>query len=117
MSNVTSFRNKADSGKFVISLDFELFWGMHDIYAVEDYEKNIYGAHIAVPEILKLFNEYNIEATWAIVGMMNFETKKELKKSIPNVLPNYEKKQLSPYYLMGLEPFENLILNYSSRLN
>lgn len=103
MTKVISLRNKADSGKFVISLDFELYWGMHDVYKVEEYEKNIFGSHLAVPEILKLFSAYNIEATWAVVGMMNFKTLDELKSNIPSELPNYETEKLSAYYLMNQE--------------
>lgn len=108
MSKVISIRKKADSGNFVISLDFELYWGMHDVYKVEEYEENIYGAHLATKEILKLFSEYNIEATWAVVGMMNFKTIDELKANIPSELPNYETEKLSAYYLMNQEYFDSL---------
>ena len=56
--------------KFVISLDFELFWGLIDNSNFYDYKQNIEGVWSAIPEILKLFKNYNISATWATVGML-----------------------------------------------
>ena len=40
--------------KFVISLDFELHWGVFDTFG-ESYNENILGARKAVPKILALF--------------------------------------------------------------
>lgn len=107
MSKVKSLRNQTDSGKFVISLDFELFWGMHDLDIAEAYKDNIYGAHLAIPEMLKLFNQYDIEATWAVVGMMNFENMEALKANMPKELPNYEISKLSPYHLLSIQDYDN----------
>lgn len=106
MTKVNSIEKEVNPGEFVISLDFELFWGMHDLLSVEDYGVNIYGAHLAVPEILKLFKQYEIEATWAVVGMMNFKNMAELKANIPKQQPKYHKKELSPYELIKLRQFD-----------
>jgi len=85
-------------GKFIISLDFELFWGVHDVFSKADYAKNIYGAHEAVPEILKLFKQYDIRATWAVVGMLAFETMEQFKANLPEKKPNYTHEKRSSYY-------------------
>ena len=36
-------KTKMDNGKFVISLDFELMWGVRDIETVESYGENLRG--------------------------------------------------------------------------
>ncbi len=59
-------------GTLVISLDFELNWGVHDVFTQEQYGENILGAREAIPKILDLFMEYDIHATWATVGMLGF---------------------------------------------
>ena len=44
------------NSKFVISLDFELHWGVFDAYG-DKYNDNILGARQAIPEILELFKQ------------------------------------------------------------
>lgn len=86
-----------DSGKFVISLDFELLWGIFD--KVSPSEKIVYfkNTRSTVPKILKLFESYEIHATWAIVGMLLNEDWNEWESNIPEILPEYENNQLSAY--------------------
>jgi peptidoglycan/xylan/chitin deacetylase (PgdA/CDA1 family) len=54
----------------VISLDFELRWGVHDRYGLnfDAYRENLEKVPLIVPELLKLFADRNIRATWATVG-------------------------------------------------
>jgi hypothetical protein len=78
-------------GLFVVSLDFELYWGMFDKVTLEEYGANIRGAHAAIPEILALFKRYGIHATWAIVGMLMCEDRDTLSSLLP-------KKELRPVY-------------------
>lgn len=85
------------NGKFVISLDFELLWGVRDKKSIESYGENIKGVHQVIPKLLLLFKKYNIEATFSTVGFLFFETKEELINNIPVNLPKYEDKNLSPY--------------------
>lgn len=85
------------SGKFVISIDFELIWGMLDQSNREEYKKNIDGGRKAVPLILKLFEQYNIHATWAVVGIMAAENRDELNKYLPSLKPNFRNELLSAY--------------------
>lgn len=85
------------NGIMVISLDFELQYGMEDVSYLSSYKKNISGARKAVPAMLNLFEEYQIHATWAVVGMMLAESKKELYSYIPSNRPMYINKALSIY--------------------
>ncbi|WP_102026561.1 polysaccharide deacetylase family protein [Salirhabdus sp. Marseille-P4669] len=85
------------NGILVISLDFELNWGVFDVFPLEDYEKNIKGAREAIPFILKEFQKHNIHATWGIVGFLFFSNKQELVNAVPEVKPTYINKSLSAY--------------------
>ena len=84
-------------GILVISLDLELYWGVRDKRTIENYKENLLGVRSVVPLILKLFDEYKIHATWAIVGFLFFETRDELIRELPIKKPNYVNSKLSPY--------------------
>jgi peptidoglycan/xylan/chitin deacetylase (PgdA/CDA1 family) len=86
-----------NNGKFVISLDFELFWGVRDVRSIKDYGDNILGVHAVIPKLLELFEQYGINATFSIVGLLFFENKKQLLENLPAAIPDYEHKNLSPY--------------------
>ena len=85
------------SGAFVISLDFELFWGMRDKRTIEGYGPNILGVRQALPRMLDAFDEHGVKATFATVGLLFFENREELKRGSPLLRPGYMNKQLSPY--------------------
>jgi peptidoglycan/xylan/chitin deacetylase (PgdA/CDA1 family) len=87
-----------DFGALVISLDFELHWGVRDKCAPDGpYRENLLGARQAIPRILDLFEEFEIAATWATVGLLFAETRQEREKYSPNVRPIYEDSRLDPY--------------------
>ena len=87
------------AGTLIVSLDFELFWGMQDCSTLEEYGDNILGGRKAIPRMLKLFEKYGIHATWATVGLLFAENKDEMISYSPekDKLPAYEKKILSTY--------------------
>ena len=89
------------NGAFVISLDFELYWGVRDSKTLEHYKENLLGVREVMPRLLKLFNEYNIKATFATVGLLSFENKETLIAGLPEILPNYTNTayKLTPEYL------------------
>jgi peptidoglycan/xylan/chitin deacetylase (PgdA/CDA1 family) len=91
-----------NQGSFVISLDFELMWGVRDVSTKESYGKNILGVHQVIPRLLKCFTEYDIHSTFATVGFLFFKTKEELQQHLPENKPQYKNTALSPYgdYLM-----------------
>ena len=64
---------------------------------IKTYGQNILGGRKSIPLMLALFKKYNIHATWAIVGMASFESKKELLNYLPDTKPNYKNKLLDPY--------------------
>src|SRR4051812_1430620 len=84
-------------GALVISLDFELHWGVRDQLAVADYRENLLGVREAIPQMLELFRAHGVHATWATVGFLFFATKAELMAALPARLPRYEDPRLSPY--------------------
>jgi len=85
-----------ENSKFVISLDFELHWGVFDAYG-DKYNDNILGARQAIPKILELFKKYEIEATWATVGKLFNENIDDYIKYQPSLKPSYKNKNLNSY--------------------
>jgi len=85
------------TGKFVISLDFELMWGVRDKRTINDYGQNILNVHQVIPQTLKLFRKYAVCGTFSTVGFLFFKTKEELLANLPSIKPQYKDKSLSPY--------------------
>lgn len=87
-------------GYFVVSLDFELFWGMSDVTTIERYGDNVRGVRTALPRMLELFTEYGIHATWATVGMLMCRNKDELLSLLPphDERPQYHDMRMSSYH-------------------
>ena len=91
------------TGKFVISLDFELFWGVSENKTIKNYGINISKTHDVINKLLSLFNKYNIEATWATVGFLFFKDIKSLKDFIcKNKIEtiNYKNNSLNNFNLI-----------------
>jgi peptidoglycan/xylan/chitin deacetylase (PgdA/CDA1 family) len=85
-------------GALVISLDFELHWGVRDIHSTYGpYSRNLYGARAAIPRILDLFEEFEIAATWATVGFLFASSRQELVHFAPSAKPAYANPLLFPY--------------------
>ena len=85
------------AGTLIVSLDFELFWGMLDQCALEDYRDNVLGGRKAIPQMLALFQKYGIHATWAAVGFLFAENYQQLRRYFPDENPSYEDQRLNPY--------------------
>lgn len=86
-----------EKGIFIISLDFELNWGVHDVFTNNQYRDNLAGTRKAIDEMLRLFEKYNIHVTWATVGMLFFDSKEQLIQYLPREKPTYENPSFSPY--------------------
>ena len=84
-------------GTFVVSLDFELHWGVRDHRTVAGYHENLLGVRQVVPALLSLFSEFGIHATWATVGFLFFESRDELLAALPVERPHYVDRKLDPY--------------------
>ncbi|UII79920.1 polysaccharide deacetylase family protein [Flagellimonas sp. CMM7] len=85
------------NGKFVISLDLELFWGVRDKRTIKGYGDSIKKVHEITPHMVKMFEEYGIKATWATVGFLFAKDKNEMIHFSPKEKPKYENQNLSPY--------------------
>ena len=88
-------------GTLIVSLDYELFWGMQDGWTLNEYEENVLGGRKAIPQMLALFEKYGIHATWATVGFLFGENEEELRSFFPKELPTYEREILSSYRCFG----------------
>jgi peptidoglycan/xylan/chitin deacetylase (PgdA/CDA1 family) len=87
-----------DFGAFVISLDFELHWGVRDTCPPHGpYRKNLLGSRMVIPQILDLFAKSGIAATWATVGFLFASSRAELEAFSPQLRPCYRKLALDPY--------------------
>jgi peptidoglycan/xylan/chitin deacetylase (PgdA/CDA1 family) len=85
-------------GAFVVSLDFELHWGVRDHEPPHGpYRQNLLGARKAIPRLLELFERYGIASTWAIVGFLFASSPEERRRFEPALRPCYYDKSLDPY--------------------
>ena len=84
-------------GVLTISLDFELYWGLVNVKTLKEYKDNLKKTPAAIERTLNLFNQYEIHATWAVVGFIFAKDKAELVDFSPSSKPNYSNKNLSPY--------------------
>lgn len=117
------------NGHFVISLDFELVWGLAgwNITQVESYSTNIKNAKTALKDIVEVFDKYNMKCTIGFVGAMNFSCISELRLDENTVIPSYQDKlyasflSLLPYAEkeLGVDLFlaESEIMFLKSRVN
>lgn len=87
----------ARGGVLVVSLDFELYWGVRDRMTIDKYRANLLGVRAVVPALLALFAEYGIHATWATVGFLFFAGRDDLLRALPTRRPRYVNRKLSPY--------------------
>lgn len=90
---------KKEPGSLLISLDFELMWGMFDKTDLATYGQNIANVQSVVPRLLDLFAQRNIHATWATVGMLMYPSKNSLAGAVPlkKDQPPYKNSKLSSY--------------------
>jgi peptidoglycan/xylan/chitin deacetylase (PgdA/CDA1 family) len=85
-------------GALVISLDFELHWGVRDVHSINGpYRANLMGARSAIPKMLDLFESAGLAATWATVGFLFARTRSELGNFSPTDRPRYSEGHLDPY--------------------
>lgn len=85
------------NGKFVISLDYELHWGVFDVMSEEAYYENLLHTEKAVDQMLELSNEYQVRLTFATVGFLFANTKEELHPFLPDLKPTYANVTRNPY--------------------
>jgi hypothetical protein len=85
-------------GALVISLDFELHWGVRDKKTPDgSYRQNLLGARLAIPRLLDLFEEFEVAATWATVGFLFAECRGQREEFSPRLRPEYADAKLNAY--------------------
>lgn len=100
---LTTISQKANAvpkthGALVISLDFELHWGVRDIKPLDAAERErLLSARRVIPRILDLFKEFDIHATWATVGFLFASSREELMEFAPTRKPAYRNQMFDPY--------------------
>ncbi|MFY0643050.1 MAG: polysaccharide deacetylase family protein [Bacteroidia bacterium] len=105
-------------GKLVISLDFELMWGVRDHHNHHTYGEQIEAVHSTIPRMINLFDTYGVKATFSAVGMLFARDLQELESYIPDLKPSYAKFDLSPYptYLKSNAVSEHERLHFAPTL-
>ena len=89
-----------ESGKFVISLDFELHWGAAERWNLKLKKGYFDTTRRSIPMVLSLFEKYNIHATWATVGFLFAKNMQQLLAFCPKEKPTYKNNELSYYNLI-----------------
>lgn len=80
--------------RFVLSLDFELLWGVVDSDRYALYRSWVQQVPFIVDNLLYLFDRFNIRATWATVGLMMCESKEEMLLRLPKQNPGFKDPKL-----------------------
>ena len=89
-------KGKVVTKSFIISLDFELFWGVRDTRG-DEYFDTLKKVHDVVPQLLTLFAKYDVACTWATVGALCAENFETFIQHTPKQVPSYESKVFSPF--------------------
>jgi hypothetical protein len=85
-------------GALVISLDFELHWGMRDHAApTAETAAMLIASRDVVTTLAERFVARHVRATWATVGLLFASTSAEAKALTPSLRPNYSRPELDPY--------------------
>src|SRR6201984_2963110 len=91
-------RGQKRPGALVISLDFELHWGVRDSSPLDGRDQAPpLSARRIVPRMLDLFEEFSIHATWATVGLLFAQSRTEVEAFKPTRRPKYQDGRLDPY--------------------
>lgn len=89
------------SGYFIVSLDFELHWGVFDKRSVESYKESLLQVRPVIERLLVLADKYNVKLTFATVGFLFAKDKNQLLHYLPKQKPTYSEEKYSPYPLIA----------------
>lgn len=95
-----------EPGALVVSLDFELHWGMRDVVTLEAYRANLEGTPVAIRRTLDLFEQREIHATWACVGLLFARNADEARRFAPRLQPSYRAPERSPFGALEREEID-----------
>lgn len=107
------------AGALVLSLDFELHWGVFDVQPPDGpYRPNLLGARVAIPRMLEVLAEHGVGATWATVGLLMARSREEARRLAPppELRPRYADPRLSAYGVEVGEGEDDDPLHYAPSL-
>lgn len=82
----------------MISLDFELHWGMRDHTPLTgEVRAELERSRDTVEVLADLFAGRSVRATWATVGFLFATSHEEMQSFMPVVRPRYRRPELDPY--------------------
>ena len=82
----------------MISLDFELHWGMRDHLDRSDPAfAQLASSRQVVTDLASAFADRGIRATWATVGFLFASSSTELAAYLPDARPSYLRTEFDPY--------------------
>lgn len=94
---VTIYLIVMQQGKFIVSLDFEMMWGVRDKRTIASYGNNISAVRRVIPRLIEMADKSGVHLTFGVVGMMMLKNKDELLNSLPSEKPSYVNIIRSPY--------------------
>jgi len=99
ISKIERLGMKKEQGGMIISLDFEMYWGVQD--RLRKNQGYAFSNLVHVPDVVKqlcqLFLEYSTRATWATVGLLNKNSLDEVLQISKHEQPDYKDRRLNPY--------------------
>lgn len=85
----------------IISLDFELHWGIHDHTILDARAKRYFErTRELIPVLLERFEAHEVKATWATVGFLFAKDREQLSRFIPDCKPGYSDPAFNPYRMV-----------------
>ena len=87
-------------GSFIVSLDFELHWGVRDVVSLREKKDYFLAARDAIPHALRAFEANGVHVTWATVGFLYARNKREHTEHIPDPRPRYANPRFDPYTMI-----------------
>jgi len=87
-------------GHFIISLDYEIHWGVFDKRSIEAYRQNLENVGKVIDRLLEMSDKYGVKLTFSTVGFLFASDKSELLKFAPKNKPTYQEEKYSPYTII-----------------
>ena len=87
-------------GTFIVSLDFEMLWGLAgwNMQQVDNYAPHVEGSLRALKGILEILERYGVKCTVGYVGGMNYTSVEDFKQVDVKKMPSYNEPAFSSYH-------------------
>lgn len=86
-------------GIFCISLDFEKYWGIHDVSDWQSKVNELLEVESVISQLLAHFERFHIHASWATVGLLMHDSWEEIQHKYAERIIPYHEKTYSPFPL------------------